>query len=109
MAQQPMPSPGKENVAPSLKQRFNDWIDARTTEGIETYGTPLQTFNGRDSALDAFQEILDFSQYQEQSRMEALARIRQLEEAIKELRGKARAATVTPDEWRDFDRRYGFG
>ena len=28
-------------VAPSLKQRFGDWIDARTAQGIETYGGPL--------------------------------------------------------------------
>ena len=28
-------------VAPSLKQRFSDWIDERTAQGIETYGRPL--------------------------------------------------------------------
>ena len=60
-------------VAPSLKQRFSDWIDARTAQGIETYGGPLQTDNGRDAERDAFQELLDFCQYQEQSRQEILA------------------------------------
>ena len=31
----------QQPVAPSLKQRFGDWIDARTAQGIETYGVPL--------------------------------------------------------------------
>ena len=60
-------------VAPSLKQRFGDWIDARTAQGIETYGGPLTTDNGRDARKDAFEEILDFCQYQEQDRMELIA------------------------------------
>ena len=63
-------------VAPSLKQRFSDWIDARTAQGVETYGQPLQTDNGRDAERDAFQELLDFCQYQEQDRMELLAKKR---------------------------------
>ena len=68
-----------ELVAASLKQRFSDWIDQRTALGIRKYGAPLATFNGRDSALDAMQEILDFCQYQEQARMELVARVRELE------------------------------
>ena len=56
-----------------MKQRFGDWIDARTAQGIETYGGPLTTDNGRDARKDAFEEILDFCQYQEQSRLELLA------------------------------------
>ena len=63
-------------VAPSLKQRFGDWIDARTAQGIETYGQPLTTDNGRDAERDAFQELLDFCQYQEQSRQELLTVLR---------------------------------
>ena len=62
-------------VAPSLKQRFADWIDARTAQGIETYGGPLTTDNGRDSERDMLEELLDFCQYQEQSRMELLAEL----------------------------------
>ena len=58
-----------EPVAPSLKQRFGDWIDVRTAQGIETYGGPLTTDNGRDARTGyAFEEILDFCQYQEQDR-----------------------------------------
>ena len=63
----------KQPVAPSLKQRFGDWIDARTAQGIETYGGPLTTDNGRDAERDMLEELLDFCQYQEQSRLELLA------------------------------------
>jgi hypothetical protein len=31
--------------------------------GFETYGTPLQTFNGRDALQDAMEEALDACQY----------------------------------------------
>jgi hypothetical protein len=68
-----------QDVAPSLKTRFSDWIDYRTKEGISTYGTPLQTHNGRDAGHDMIEELLDFCQYQEQSRLEALAQIAYLE------------------------------
>ena len=60
-------------VAPSLKARFAEWIDARTAKGITTYGVPLATNNGRDSECDTFEELLDFCQYQEQSRLELKA------------------------------------
>ena len=63
----------QQPVAPSLKQRFGDWIDARTAQGIETYGGPLTTDNGRDAERDMLEELLDFCQYQEQSRLELLA------------------------------------
>ena len=56
-----------------MKQRFGDWIDARTAQGIETYGGPLTTDNGRDAERDMLEELLDFCQYQEQSRLELLA------------------------------------
>ena len=58
-------------VAPELKQRFIcDWIDLRTGKGIATYGTPLKTHNGRDAKKDMTEELLDFSQYQQQYIME---------------------------------------
>ena len=31
--------------------------------GIEKYETPLQTFNGRDGLVDAYQEALDLCVY----------------------------------------------
>ena len=63
-------------VAPSLKERFSEWIDRRTEKGIDTYGTPLMTFNGRGTEQDALDEILDFCQYREQH-------IRELEAKLK--------------------------
>lgn len=53
-------------VAPELKARFAAWIDARTAKGVDTYGGPLKTHNGRDAQLDMVEELLDFCQYQQQ-------------------------------------------
>ena len=71
-------------VSPALKQRFSDWIDARTAIGVAKYGEPLRTDNGRDAEKDGFEELLDFCQYQEQSRQELKARVAELEQAIRE-------------------------
>ena len=60
----------EKTVADSLKTRFSNWIDQRTEKGIETYSRPLTTHNGRDASKDMIEELLDFCQYQEQSRME---------------------------------------
>lgn len=69
-------------VAPSLKQRFSEWIDQRTTKGVTTYGVPLTTNNGRDAEIDMIDELLDFLQYQEQSRMELKETLRHIKEII---------------------------
>ena len=69
-------------VAPELKQRFSDWIDLRTEQGIATYGTPLKTHNGRDAEKDKTEELLDFCQYQQQHIMELEEYIRELETAV---------------------------
>ncbi|SRR6266568_1117787 len=42
----------------------------RTTLGIERYGHPLETFNGRDARIDAYQEALDLQNYLKQLCME---------------------------------------
>ena len=36
---------------------------ARDQFGTEKYGTPLQSFNGRDALVDAYQEALDLCAY----------------------------------------------
>lgn len=63
---QDMPIEGKkevlENVIVDLKERGNI--------GIKRYGTPLKTFNGRDSLIDAYQEALDLVMYLKQNLME---------------------------------------
>ena len=42
----------------------------RKRVGLETYGTPLQAFNGRDCEQDAVEEILDYICYLKQSLLE---------------------------------------
>jgi hypothetical protein len=39
----------------------------RNKKGIETYGTPLQAFNNRDSLWDAYEEVLDLAVYLRQT------------------------------------------
>ena len=45
-------------------------MKARNQKGIETYGTPLQPFNGRDALLDAYEEALDLLVYLKQANIE---------------------------------------
>lgn len=40
-------------------------IISRQYKGLETYGVPLQPNNGRDSLIDAYQELLDALVYLE--------------------------------------------
>jgi hypothetical protein len=73
---QPAPVTGKEDVTPGLiayvreytkpgpiTHRFIAELEKRNQIGIETYGTPLQTFNGRHALQDALEEALDACQY----------------------------------------------
>jgi len=55
-----------QEVLPRLLQR----IEARRHKGMEEYGTPLKTFNGRRSLYDALDEVLDLAQYLQQEIME---------------------------------------
>lgn len=63
---QPLPKPGKENVT----ERLIEHIQARAAKGLETYGRPLEAFNGRDPVLDALDEALDLAQYLMQLKLE---------------------------------------
>lgn len=64
--EQPQPSgDGK----PVIQEVIQD-ILAREQKGIQTYGTTLKTNNGRDSLLDAYQEVLDLAIYLKQKIME---------------------------------------
>ena len=82
--EQPLPVYTLESqpVAETLKQRFAEFIDERTALGVERYGLPLHTHNGRDAALDMFQELLDFAQYQEQDRLEAWNQVAKLSDEV---------------------------
>lgn len=58
--EQPMPTPNKS--VPIWDLVIADMKD-RDEVGRERYGTPLQTNNGRDALLDAYQEALDLVIY----------------------------------------------
>jgi hypothetical protein len=45
-------------------------LEARITFGEKKYGTRLKTNNGRNSLMDAYQELLDFLNYSMQGHME---------------------------------------
>ena len=80
VSNQPIPTQGKQNVTQSLVEKLDHDIQAtdaiindlhaRTQKGIETYGRPLETFNGRDAFLDMYEELLDAFQYAEQTVLE---------------------------------------
>ena len=46
-----------------LRDRFIEQARRRDQLGREKYGTPLQTHNGRDPLVDAFQEAMDATVY----------------------------------------------
>ena len=56
---QPAPQPGQVNVGQLVLDDMND----RIALGVERYGTKLQTHNGRDALVDAYQEALDLVMY----------------------------------------------
>jgi hypothetical protein len=57
-------------VWPIAKDRFDAILAQRVEQGRETYGTELQTHNGRDPHLDAMEELVDAVLYLEQARLE---------------------------------------
>lgn len=74
--EQPKPSeydPEKPDIllivadeCPTLKSHFLK----RREKGIETYGTPLQPFNGRNAFQDLLDELLDACVYAKQAFLE---------------------------------------
>lgn len=77
---QPMPTPGKDVV---LFHVLDDLMK-RAEKGQQTYGTLLQTDNGRDALQDAYEEILDAAMYLKQAIMERNQQ-RIVNERLKEL------------------------
>lgn len=57
---QPPPIP---NDGPAIADLVIADMVERKRIGIERYGTPLQTRNGRDMLVDAYQEVLDLAMY----------------------------------------------
>lgn len=81
-----LPKPGQVDVGPrviddvelhrsfvseSLVAGVKADFEARITLGIERYGHPLQTHNGRDATRDAYDELLDAAHYLKQLLLEA--------------------------------------
>jgi hypothetical protein len=80
--QQPSPSGSGEDVAAIVCAD----IEARVAKGEQTYGQRLQTNNGRDAMIDAYQEALDLAIYLRQHISQLTTALDQLEKAKKALR-----------------------
>lgn len=63
MSEQPMPVSGREDVPEYAEKLFREMLARRVEKGIATYGTRLQTFNGRNAIRDAQEEAIDLWQY----------------------------------------------
>lgn len=63
---EPDPQPGKENVGEFV---IAD-IQARIEAGAKKYGMVLQSHNGRDALMDAYQEAIDLVMYLRQAILE---------------------------------------
>ena len=57
--EQPLPHEGHGDIVSLV---IAD-MEARAAKGVQTYGTRLQAFNGRDALVDAYQEALDLAIY----------------------------------------------
>lgn len=75
---QPLPTEGQENVQDALIEH----IQARKVLGVQRYGRPLQTFNGRDALKDLLDELLDGATYAMQVRMEIAATQGRIDRAL---------------------------
>lgn len=60
--EQPLPHEGQGDIVSLV---IAD-MEARAAKGVQTYGTRLQAFNGRDALVDAYQEALDLAIYLKQ-------------------------------------------
>lgn len=65
-----MPTPGVINVTPVARGAFLEMLAQREAKGIATYGTSLQTKNGRDVYQDLLEELIDGWQYAVQALLE---------------------------------------
>ena len=63
---EPPPMPGQKRVLDAV---LSD-LTLRAIKGEIKYGTYLETFNGRDALMDAYQEALDLVMYLKQALME---------------------------------------
>lgn len=76
---QPMPV-GTDG--PIMHEVVIEALAQRLEVGIRRYGQPLQAFNGRNAAQDAFEEVLDLSVYLAQVMIETEAMRNTLDKAV---------------------------
>lgn len=57
--EQPLPKKGTKDII----NLVHEDLEYRAKKGVETYGTRLQAFNGRNSMQDAYEEALDLAIY----------------------------------------------
>lgn len=99
---EPAPRPGTADVFALLRAD----IDQRAEIGWKTYGRPLETFNGRNPAQDAYEEALDLAVYLRQLLEERAVMLDLLRAALRVLpRGQAseaitRTLGADPGTWR---------
>lgn len=72
--------PQPHGIGAPVGERLIELIRERTKLGMEKYGEPLTTHNGRDSMLDALQESIDLNQYLMQALMELEGEVKRLSE-----------------------------
>jgi hypothetical protein len=75
---QPLPTEGQESVQDALIAH----IEKRKALGIQRYGRPLETFNGRNAPQDLLEELLDGATYAMQIAMEIAATQKRINEAL---------------------------
>lgn len=92
---QPLPTPGKRDVLAELAAVMPPALAARRAIGIRRYGTPLQTWNGRDVHQDLDDELLDALAYARQAKLERRDLERDLAEArLQRSRAEAESAAL---------------
>lgn len=76
---QPFPT---HSTGPDVTSLVRDDLELRAQKGLETYGSRLKPFNGRNAQIDAYQEALDLAVYFKQRLIEEEEFIAQLDKAI---------------------------
>jgi hypothetical protein len=96
---QNLPKPGQQDVPTYAEAEFRRMFRQRNAEGVETYGTPLQTFNARNTFQDLKEELLDAWNYVCELELEFYAAVALLKGMINEVSDvrEDRATCCGPD------------
>lgn len=84
----PVETARSKPVGPAVEAMFTQSLTHQVKKGLERYGTHLKTHNGRDAAIDAWQELVDLGQYLTQLQMEhadALAEVDRLQQRQRDM------------------------